>query len=83
MSNSSCSVYNFPAYQFEITWFIFINHENNDTFECGQWKDGTWGARLYAKSLDSLNDLINQARTQLENQQKKQKAAASSRRQKF
>lgn len=83
MSNSSCSVYNFPTYQFEITWLIFINHKNNDTFECGQWEDGTWGARLYAKSLDSLNDLINQARTQLENQQKKQKAAASSKRQKF
>lgn len=45
MSNS-CSVYNFPAYQFEITWLILINHKNNDTFECGQWDDGTWGAYM-------------------------------------
>lgn len=33
--------------------------------------------RIYAKSLDSLNDLINKVRTQIENQQKKQSSFQS------
>lgn len=42
MSNS-CVVHDFPGYPFEITWLIFVNHKNDNTHECGQWDDGTWG----------------------------------------
>lgn len=77
MSNS-CVVHDFPGDTFEITWLIFVNHKNDDTYECGQWDDGTWGARIYAKTIASSNELVDKVRIELENRQKKQKAAASS-----